>query len=75
MCLYPISETTLLLQTLSRSVSVSIIQVYAPTSDGSAEKAEQFYSQISDILKELPKQDLTIIMEVFNIKGLTRKYM
>jgi hypothetical protein len=30
---------------------------------------------LSDILKELPKQDLTIIMGVFNIKGLTGEYI
>jgi hypothetical protein len=64
MCLYPISERTLLLQTLSRSVSVSIIQLNNLT-----------HRYLSDILKELPKQDLTIIMGVFNIKGLTGEYI
>lgn len=38
-----------------------------PTSDHS-QKVEEFYSQIEDLIKKLPKKELTILMADFNAK-------
>lgn len=63
-----VSERVMLLQISSSPIPVNIVQVYAPTSDSSDEEIEQFYMQILQILKKLPKQNLTLISGDFNAK-------
>ena len=39
--------------------SITIIQVYAPTTN--AEKAESFYEDLQDVLELIPKKDVLFI--------------
>lgn len=64
----PVSERVMLFQLNARPANINLIQIYAPTSDHSDDEVEEMYTQISDIIKTLPKQDITIIMENFNAK-------
>ena len=44
----------------SKPFSITVIQVYAPTSN--AEEAEQFYEDLQDILEPTPKKDVLFII-------------
>ena len=59
--------------------SISVIKVYAPTSD--AEEAEQFYEDLQDLLDITPKKDVLFIIGDWNAKvgsqelpGVTGKF-
>uniref|UniRef100_A0AAR5PA30 Endonuclease/exonuclease/phosphatase domain-containing protein n=1 Tax=Dendroctonus ponderosae TaxID=77166 RepID=A0AAR5PA30_DENPD len=64
----PISERTMLLQIQTTPANINVIQVYAPTCQNDEDEIKEFYYQIIEVLKELPKQDLTIIMGDWNAK-------
>uniref|UniRef100_A0A8D8T3N0 Craniofacial development protein 2 n=1 Tax=Cacopsylla melanoneura TaxID=428564 RepID=A0A8D8T3N0_9HEMI len=64
----PLTDRIMLLQISARPANVNIVQVYAPTKDHSNEEVLEFYSQIADILKALPKHDLNMVMGDFNAK-------
>ena len=49
-----------LLQMNAWPAKINILQVYAPTTDHSEEEVEEFYAQITALVRKLPKQDLTI---------------
>ena len=44
--------------------NITVIQVYAPTSN--AEEAEQFYEDLQDLLELIPKKDVLYIIEDWN---------
>lgn len=64
----PVNERVILLQLNASPININIIQVYAPTSDHSEDEVEEFYSQIKDLIKKLPKQEMLILMGDFNAK-------
>ncbi|KAL1447598.1 hypothetical protein WDU94_009869 [Cyamophila willieti] len=64
----PLTERIMLLQINARPANVNMIQVYAPTTDHSEEEVMEFYGQIADIMRSLPKQDLNMLMGDFNAK-------
>ena len=46
--------------------NITVIQVYAPTSN--AEEAEQFYEDLQDLLELTPKKDVLFIIGDWNAK-------
>jgi len=63
----------------SKPFSITVIQVYAPTSN--AEEAEQFYEDLQDLLELTPKKDVLFIIGDWNAKvgsqetpGVTGKF-
>ena len=59
--------------------NITVIQVYAPTSN--AEEAEQFYEDLQDLLELTPKKDVLFIIGDWNVKvgsqetpGVTGKF-
>ena len=59
--------------------TITVIQVYAPTSN--AEEAEQFYENLQDILELILKKDVFFIIAAWNAKvgsqetpGITGKF-
>ena len=46
--------------------SITVIQVYAPTSN--AEEAERFYEDLQDLLELIPKKDVLFIIGDWNAK-------
>ena len=49
-----------------KSFNITVIQVYAPTSN--AEEAEQFYEDLQDLLELIPKKDVLFIIGDWNAK-------
>ena len=61
--------------------NVTVIQVYAPTSNAEAADVERFYEDLQDLLELTPKKDVLFIIGDWNAKigsqeapGLTGKF-
>ena len=50
----------------SKPFNITVIQVYAPTSN--AEEAEQFFENLQDLLELSPKKDALFIIKAWNAK-------
>ena len=48
--------------------SITVIQVYAPTSNAEEAEVEQFYEDLQDLLELTPKKDLLFIIGDQNAK-------
>ena len=51
-----------------KSFNITIIQVYALTSNAEEGEAEQFYKDLQDFLELTPKKDVLFIIEDWNAK-------
>ena len=61
--------------------SITVIQVYAPTSNTEEAEVERFYEDLQDLLKLTPKKDVLFIIGDWNAKvgsqeipGITSKF-
>ena len=61
--------------------NITVIQVYAPTSNAEEAEVEQFYEEIKDLLELTPKKDVLFIIGDWNAKvgsqetpGVTGKF-
>ena len=61
--------------------NITVIQVYAPTSNTEKAEVEQFYEDLQDILELIPKKDILFIIGDWNAKvgsqeipGVTGKF-
>ena len=48
--------------------NITVIQVYAPTSNAEETEVERFYEDLQDLLELTPKKDLLFIIEERNAK-------
>ena len=48
--------------------NITVIQVYAPTSNAEEAEVEQLYEDLQDILEITPKKDVLFIIEDWNAK-------
>ena len=62
-------------------LNITVIQVYAPTSNAEEAKVERFYEDLQDLLELTPKKDVLFIIEDWNAKvesqetpGITGKF-
>ena len=51
-----------------KTVNITVIQVYAPTSNAEEAEVEQFYEDLQDLLELTPKQDVLVIIGAWNAK-------
>ena len=65
----------------NKPFSITIIQVYAPTSNAEEAEVEWFYEDLQDLLELTPKKDVLFIIEDWNAKvgsqetpGVTGKF-
>ena len=49
--------------------NITVIQVYAPTSNAEEAEVEQFYEDLQDLLEPTPKKDVLFIIGDWNAKG------
>ena len=49
--------------------NITVIQVYAPTSNTEEAEAEWFYEHLQDLLELTPKKDVLFIIGDWNVKG------
>ena len=61
--------------------NITVIQVYAPTSNAEEAEVEQFYEDLQDLLELTPKKDVLFILGDWNAKvrsqethGVTGKF-
>ena len=61
--------------------NITVIQVYAPTSNAEEAEVEQFYEDLQDLLELIPKEDVLFIIGDWNAKvggqetlGVTGKF-
>jgi len=52
----------------ARPYNMSVVQVYAPTSDNTDEQVKQFYADLETTLDDIPKKDIVIIANDWNAK-------
>ena len=65
----------------AKPFNITVIQVYAPTSNAEEAEVEQFYEDLQDLLKLIPKKDVLFILGYWNAKvgsqetpGVTGKF-
>ena len=63
------------------SFSITVIQVYAPTSNTEKTEVERFYEDLQDLLELTPKEDILFVIGDWNAKvgsqetpGVTGKF-
>ena len=61
--------------------NITVIQVYAPTSNAEEAEVERFYEDLQDLLELIPKKDILFIIGAWNAKigsqeipGVTGKF-
>ena len=52
----------------SKPFNITVIQVYAPTSDAEEAEFERFYEDLQDLLKLIPQKDVLFIIGDWNAK-------
>ena len=55
--------------------NITIIQVYAPTSNAEEAEVEWFYEDLLDLLELTPKKDVLFIIGDWNAKVEVKKYL
>ena len=65
----------------SKPLSITVVQVYAPTSNSKEAEVEQFYEDLQDFLEPTPEKDVLFIIGGWNAKvgsqeipGVTDKF-
>ena len=56
------------LKGLGKPFNITVIQAYAPTSNGEEAEVEQFYEDLQDLLELTPKKDVLFIIGDWNAK-------
>ena len=57
----PVSDRVMVARFQARRFNMSVVQVYAPKSDGTDKQVEQFYADLKTTLDDIPKKDIVII--------------
>ena len=55
-----------------KPLTITVIQVYAPTSNAEEAEIEQFYEDLQDLLELTPKKDVLFIIGDWNAKRKSR---
>ena len=64
----PISPRVISLRLKAHPLNISIVQVYAPTSDAAENEAESFYESLQETLDCIPPRDMLMIIGDWNAK-------
>ena len=51
---------------ISKAFNITVIQVYAPTSNAEEAEVEWFYEDLQDFLELIPEKDVLFIIEDWN---------
>lgn len=71
---HPVSDRILTLKINTKPCRMNLVVVYAPTSTSTEDEVEDFHNLIDNILKSMPKRDITLLMGDLNAKvGSTLK--
>ena len=64
----PINDRIMAIQIRGKPLNLTLIQVYAPTTDATEDEIELFYAEIHKTLKQTSKKDIVYLMGDFNAK-------
>ena len=64
----PISSRLITIRLRATPFNISIVQVYAPTSDYEDEEVEDFYNQLQEVVEQVPKKDILVVQGDWNAK-------
>ena len=64
----PISSRLIAIRLKATPFNMTVIQVYAPTSDYDDSEVEDFYGQLQEVIEETPKKDNLIVLGDWNAK-------
>jgi len=64
----PASSRIISIQVSAKPKNITIIQIYAPSSDHADEEVEEFYEDLEETIMKIPKKDIIIIQGDFNAK-------
>ena len=56
-----------------KTFNITVIQVYAPTSNAEEAEVEWFYEDLQDFLEQIPKKDVLFIIVAWNAKAGTQE--
>ena len=59
----------------TKPFNITVIQVYAPTSNAEEAEVEHFYEDLQDLLELTPKKDVFFIIGDWNAKAGSQKYL
>ena len=68
MCFNPINERLATIRLQATPFNISIIQVYAPTTDHTDDETELFYNELQDSISKMSKKDILLIQGDWNAK-------
>ena len=54
--------------TKNKNINMNILQMYAPTNEAEDDAKDDFYNRLQDIIEQLPKKDVNIVMGDANAK-------
>ena len=54
---------------------MTVIQVYAPTSNSEEAEVERFYEDLQDLLELTPQKDVLFIIEDWNAKAEVKRWL
>ena len=64
----PVSSRIITIRVSAKPKNITIIQVYAPTTDHEDQEVEEFYEELENAIKKVPKKDIIIVQGDFNAK-------
>ena len=64
----PISSRLITIRLQAKPFNITIIQVYAPTSNHDDHEVENFYLQLQDVINQAPKSDILVVQGDWNAK-------
>lgn len=64
----PVTSRVISIRVSAKPNNITIIQVYAPTTDHDDQEVEEFYEKIEETIKKAPKKDILIVQGDFNAK-------
>ena len=64
----PVNDRILYVRIKASPFNISLLQIYAPTTDADEEEVEAFYGQLQEFLDNCPRQDVLVIGGDFNGK-------
>ena len=68
MCFTPINDRIAIIRLHATPFNISIIQVYAPTTDHTDEEIETFYNELQNSISKISKKDIMVIQGDMNAK-------
>ena len=64
----PVSSRLITIRLKAVPFNITIVQVYAPTSDYDDNEIEEFYDQLQNVIDKTPKEDILVVQGYWNAK-------